>query len=295
MQHSYSFVGLAALALLAAAPRTQAQSIITGFMAGKGHGSVAVTGTQERYTTAYLVPERVDVPIFKKIHVSSISLFANYGLTDKIEAVVSLPYIRSEGQADDNVLKDQGYVNRRQGFQDLSAFLKFKSFSTEIGSSQLDLLGSVGVSTPLSDYKSADGLQYIIAIGNRATKLTTLGVAHIKTPSGVFLTGQAGYSLRSGRVPNAFVAETKAGYAGIKFYAEAWASFQKSASTGTDIVQPGFDGNFTATRVDYVRLGGSIFRPVAKGIGVVLGASTYVAGRNIGKATAGSAGVAYNF
>ncbi|QIX61693.1 hypothetical protein HER32_11085 [Hymenobacter sp. BT18] len=296
MSHSYSLAALATSVLLAAAPRAQAQSIITGFMAGKGHGSVAVSGTLERYTAVYLVPEKVDaVPVFKKINVSSINLFANYGLSDKVEVVLSLPYIRSEGQADDQVVQAQGYTNRRQGFQDISAYLKFKGYSTEVGSSQLDLLGAVGVSTPLSNYQSAQGVQYIIAIGNRATKGTALGVAHLKTPIGVFLTGQAGYSLRSGRVPNAFLAEAKAGYAGLKLYVEGWISFQNSDKSGTDILQPGFDGNFTATRVDYARVGGSIFRPLAKGVGVVLGASTYVAGRNIGKSTAGSLGVAYNF
>jgi hypothetical protein len=152
----------------------------------------------------------------------------------------------------------------------------------------------VSVSTPVSNYETNTGLGYIIAIGNRATKTTALGVAHLKTASGVFATGQVGYSLRTGDVPNALVGEAKLGYAGPKNYFEAYASFQES-NGGTDITENGDFGTFTATRVNYVRLGASAYRPMTNGFGLTLGLSTYVAGRNIGKSTGGSAGITYNF
>lgn len=150
----------------------------------------------------------------------------------------------------------------------------------------------LSVSTPLSNYETNTGYGYII--GNRATKYTAAGVAHLKTSSGVFATGQVGYSLRTGAVPNALVGEVKLGYASPKTYVEGFASFQESNS-GTDISQDGFKGFFPSTRVNYIRLGISGYRLLAKGIGVVLGASTYLAGRNIGKATGYSAGISYNF
>ncbi|MCB2379178.1 hypothetical protein LGH70_16385 [Hymenobacter sp. BT635] len=290
MQHSYSF-SLLLVAGLFLGTQARAQSLVSGFMVGKGHGSVSFTGTAESYKSVYLVPEKVsEVPIFKQIKVSSVSVYANYGISDNIEAVVSLPYIRSEGQGN-----GQGFTNSRSGFQDISGLLKFKVFSTPVGNNVLDLLGVVGVSTPASSYESNKGLEYIIAIGNRATKYNTLGIAHLKTPSGVFFTGQAGYSLRTQRVPNAFIADAKVGYAGLKLYAEAWASFQRSSRAGTDILQPGFDLFFPATRVNYSRIGISLFRPIAKGFGVVLGGSQYVSGRNLGKSSGISAGVSYNY
>ena len=280
----------------------RAQSLVSGFMAGKGHGSVVVSGTTERYTDVYLAPEKISgVPVFNEVRVNSLNLYGTYGLTDKIDAVVSLPYIQSKGQANGNVIQGlnalystEGYANVRQGVQDLTALLKFKSFSREIGSSILDLLGVVSFSTPLSDYQTNTGLGYIIAIGNRATKYSAAGVAHLKTNSGVFATAQVGYSLRTGLVPHAFTGEAKLGYAGPKTYLESSASFQES-NGGTDITELGFTGFFPATRVNYLRLGVSAYRPVANGFGLTLGASTYVAGRNIGKATGYSAGVTYNF
>ena len=279
-----------------------AQSLVSGFMAGKGHGSVVVSGTTERYDEVYLAPAKIDgVPVFQEVRVNSLNLYGTYGITDKIDAIISIPYIQAKGKAAGSVISEldrlntsAGYTNTRQGLQDLTAALKFKSFSREIGSSILDLLGVATFSTPLSDYQTNTGLGYIIAIGNRATKYTASGVAHLKTSSGVFATGQVGYSLRTGQVPNALVGEAKLGYAGPKTYVEGYASFQESHG-GTDIVGLNFTGFFPSTRVNFIRLGASVYRPIAKGVGVVLGANTYVAGRNIGKATGYSAGVSYNF
>ena len=299
---SFSTLLLGVLLVAGATPSLRAQSLVSGFMAGKGHGSFVVSGTSERYSNVYLAPDKIDgVPVYREVRVNSVNLYGTYGLTDKIDAIVSLPYIQSKGQAFGTTIDDlntlypaQGFANTRQGFQDLTAVLKFKSYSREIGSSILDLLGVVSLSTPVSNYQTNTGLGYIIAIGNRATKTTALGVAHLKTVSGIFATGQIGYSLRTGDVPNALVGEAKIGYAGPKNYFEGSASFQES-NGGTDITENGFDGTFTATRVNFVRLSASGYRPITHGFGLTLGFSTYVAGRNIGKSTGASAGITYNF
>ena len=291
-----------AASLAGSAPLAQAQGLASGFMAGKGHGSVVVSGTAERYTNVYLAPDKIEgVPIFREVRINSLNLYATYGFSDKVDVVLALPYIQSKGQADGAVIDDlralyatAGYTNVRQGLQDATGLLKFKAYSREVRGAILDLLGAVSVSTPVSDYQTNTGYGYIIAIGNRATKYTAVGIAHLKTSSGAFATGQVGYSLRTGPVPHALVGEVKVGYAGPRTYVEGSASFQES-NGGTDISQTGFVGIFPSTRVNYVRLGGSVFRPLAKGVGVVLGASTYVAGRNIGKSTGYSAGLSYNF
>ena len=119
-------------------------------------------------------------------------------------------------------------------------------------------------------------------------------MAHLKTASGVFATAQVGYSLRTGLVPHALIGEAKLGYAGPKTYLEGYAAFQES-NGGTDISEEGFRGFFPSTRVNYLRLGASGYRPISNGFGLSLGVSTYVAGRNIGKSTGYSAGVSYNF
>ena len=298
----FSALAFSTFSLFTITSSVQAQSLVSGFMAGKGHGSLVVSGTTERYDDVYLAPQKIEgVPIFQEVRVNSLNLYGTYGITDKIDAVISLPYIQSKGKAVGNVITDlnalystEGYTNTRQGFQDVTALLKFKSYSREIGSSILDLLGVVSFSTPISNYQTNTGYGYIIAIGNRATKYSAAGVAHLKTSSGVFATAQVGYSLRTGQVPHALIGEGKLGYAGPKNYFEASASFQES-NGGTDISEAGFNGFFPSTRVNYIRLGASAYRPITNGFGLTLGASTYVAGRNIGKSTGYSAGVTYNF
>lgn len=300
MQKVYSLT--VALLLVGIGTTAQAQGLAGGFMSGKGHGSVVVSATAERYESAYLAPVKAEgIPVFQEVRVNSLNLYATYGFTDKIDAVVSLPYIQSTGRAAGVTINDlsiqrpsEGFTNSRQGFQDATALLKFKSYSREIGSSILDLLGVVSVSTPVSNYQTNTGYGYIIAIGNHATKYSAVGIAHLKTSSGVFATGQVGYSLRTGEVPNALIGEAKIGYAGPKNYIEGYASFQES-NGGTDISEQGFTGFFPSTRVNYIRVGASAYRPITNGFGLTLGASTYVAGRNIGKSTGFSAGVTYNF
>ena len=299
---NFSALIFSAFLLVGSTPTVHAQSLVSGFMTGKGHGSVVISGTTERYDNVYLAPDKVDgVPVFQEVRVNSLNLYTTYGITDKVDVIVSLPYIQSKGKAPGTVISDlnslystAGYTNVRQGLQDITGILKFKSYTREIGGSILDLLGVVSFSTPISNYQTNTGYGYIIAIGNQATKYTASGVAHLKTSSGVFATGQVGYSLRTGLVPNALVGEAKIGYAGPKTYLEGFASFQES-NGGTDISEVGFNGFFPATRVNYIRLGASAYRPLASGMGIVLGVSTYVAGRNIGKSTGYSAGVSYNF
>lgn len=273
----------------------QAQSPVSGFMTNKGKGSVVLNYSTESYDDVYLVPAKIEgVPIFKSVTNTAVNLYGTYGITDKINAVVSLPYITSKGNAAQAVLTDLGLENERKGLQDVSVFLKFKPFSTEIGGATLDLLGTLGITTPLGNYRADEGFQSIIAIGNRSTKITTMGIAQLKTELGYFATAQAGYSVRNNRAPNAFLSEFKVGYAGSLVYFDAWVAFQQSAK-GTDILQPGFDAFFPATQVNYGRFGANVYVPISHGFGIVGGFNTYFDGRNLGKSTGFSGGIVSNF
>ena len=290
MNTKYLIIG----ALLCASAAS-AQSPVSGFMNQKGKGAVVVSYSSEKYNEVFLVPEKVNgVPIFNEVQNTSVNLYATYGLSNKLEMVLGLPYIQSKGQGEENFMKANNFSNSRSGLQDLSFFLKYKLISTKIGSASLDVLATAGIQTPLGSYKVDEGLQSIIAIGNRSTKFTPMGIVHLKTESGLFATGQLGYSLRNNRVPNAVVSELKAGYAGSKVYLDAWVARQTSVS-GTDILQSGFDGFFPATRVNYTRVGANIFAPIAGGIGAVVGVNSYLEGRNLGKSTGFSVGLVLNY
>ncbi|MCW2118102.1 hypothetical protein [Flavobacterium sp. 7A] len=271
------------------------QSPISGFMQGKGKGNVSVSFSSEKYDDVYFIPEKVEgVPVFNKTTISSTSIYATYGISDQVDVVMVLPYVTAKGHATDAVLTNLGLENKRQGFQDVSVFVKYNPFNFDFGSSSLRLIGAVGVKTPLSNYKVEEGFQSIIAIGNRSTTVSTTGMAMFKMNSGIFASGQVAGNYASNNVPNSVTTELKVGYAAKSFYGDVFVANQKSTG-GVDIFGQGFKGIFPTTKVNYTKIGVDLYAPVYKDWGVSAGASTVVAGRNIGQATGFYGGLVYKF
>ena len=271
------------------------QSPISGFMQGKGKGNVSLSLSSEKYSKVYLVPQETDgVPIFNEVKLNSTNLYATYGLSDQLDVVVSLPYISAEGNASQEQLNNLNYSNTRSGVQDVSFFLKYNPFFHNFGKSSLRLIGALGLKTPVGNYKVDEGLQSIIAIGNRSTTVSALGLAMFKMDSGIFASGQIGGNIASNDVPNSYTSELKLGYAASKFYGDAFVANQTSTS-GVDILGEGFQGFFPATKVNYTKIGLNLYTPLYKDFGLAGGASTLIAGRNIGKATGFYGAVVYKF
>ena len=275
---------------------SNAQSPVSGFMKKAGEGSAVLSYSTEKYDHVFLVPLEVDeVPVFNEVTITSINLYGEVGISDKFNLVLSVPYVKSEGNATAATLANNGFENERKGLQNLRIYAKYNFHSFKLGENTLDLIGAAGFETPLGDYRADEGLQSILAIGNESTSFTGLGIAMFKTKSGVFATGQAGYSFRGNSVPHALISELKLGYAASKFYVDAFVANQLSQKDGVDILGNGFTGFFPATRVNYTRVGVNAYAPLFEGIGLTAGANTYVAGRNLGKSTGFYGGVVYSF
>ncbi len=272
-----------------------AQSPVSGFMNGKGKGAIALSHTAEKYDNVFLVPANApSVPVFNDVQINSTSLYATYGITKRLDVSASLPYISAKGNATEGVLQELGFENERKGIQDLSLYLKYNPYNCKVGKADLNFLMGAGVQTPMGKYKVDESLQSILAIGNRATSVTGIGIAQLRTPSGLFLTTQAGYSVRSGDVPNAVLGEIKAGYAHQRFYLDAWYAGQISKG-GVNILGEGFAGIFPATAVTYDRAGVSVYVPIAGGVGVSVGANKYLSGKNVGEGTGFSGALVFSF
>jgi hypothetical protein len=272
-----------------------AQSPVDGFMQGKGKGNVVLSYAMEKYDKVLLVPKEVDaVPVFNDVTVTSQSLYATYGLLSNLDVVVSLPYITAKGNASEAVLTNLNFQNERSGLQDVSVFLKFNPFNFNIGSSKLSFIGSLGYQAPVGNYKVDEGLQSIIAIGNRAQTLSMIGIAMFKTKYGIFTTGQFGAMTSTNGVPDAYMSDIKIGYAASKIYADVFLSY-KEALYGTDILGQGFTGFFPGTRVNATKLGLNLYAPLYKSLGLAGGASSYIAGRNLGKGTIFYGALVYKF
>lgn len=286
---------LLALALLYAPVLSFSQSPIGGFMQGKGKGNVVLSYNTESYDKVYLVPQKIDgVPVFNKVTTMSTSLYATVGLSSKVDLVANIPYIKTKGEASDQVLTNYGYQNERKGLQDLSLYLKYNPFNFKAGKGNISLIGALGIQTPLSDYPVEESLQSIIAIGNHSTQVNTYILAMYKLNCGFFVNGQLGYNLRNSGVPDAFLSEVKVGYAAKHFYVDVFSATQISTS-GVDILKEGFTGSFPKTKVNSTKLGVNLFVPITKGFGVSGGTSTYVDGRNLGQSTGYYGAIIYSF
>ena len=268
-----------------------AQTPLGGFMQGKKGGGISSSFTHEHYKKVYLFPEEIDeTPIYKSVSTNSFNIYGTYGFSDKLDVIFNIPFVSTSGNANREVLNDLGFANGKEGAQDLSAFLKYE-FAKK---GDISLQGSFGVTTPISDYRVDQGLESIVAIGNRATTFNAIGLAHYKKSNGLFVTGQLGYSLRSTDVPDAVVSQLKAGFASSRFYIDGYIGNQTSLG-GVDILRNGFTGNFPATKVNYTRVGGTIYAPIDPNIGLSIGGGGLIDGRNVGKSYYTTVGVTYNF
>lgn len=282
-------------ALLLAGQYLIGQSHINGFFNSKGKGSVALSYHTEHYDNVFLVPLEVKgVPVFNDVRLNSVSLYAQYALSDRLELSAGLPYISARGHASQATLDELGFENERSGIQDVSLHLKYRPLELMLGDNRIGFLIAAGLRTPAGNYRADEGLQSILAIGNRATAINAIGGAHFQTRFGLFATAQVGYSLRSGEVPNALIGEIKAGYAGRFVYVDAWYAGQTSYG-GVNILGEGFTGFFPATDVTFNRAGINLYAPIAGGFGLSAGFSKYLNGRNIGESTGYSLGLAYSF
>jgi hypothetical protein len=272
-----------------------AQSPVNGFMQKKGNGSVVLSHNFESYNTVFLVPEKITgVPIFNEITLNSTSIYATYGLNDRLNVVLNVPYIQAKGAANAEVLENLNYRNTQSGFQDISAYVKYKALTVATEKTTFNLIGSVGIKTPLGNYTVDEGLQSIVSIGNRATSLNALMIGLLRSNSGLFASGQVGYCLKNNQVPNAVMSEFKAGLIQPNFYFDAFIANQTSLS-GTDILAEGFQGFFPSTKVNYTRIGLNVFVPIYRQFGLCAGSSTYIDGRNLGQSTSYYGAISVSF
>ncbi len=272
-----------------------AQSPVSGFMKEKGQASVVLSYASEKYDQVYFVPSINDaVPIFRDVQIASQSLYFEYGVTNNFNVVVNLPYITATGNATESSLKDLGFENKRAGLQDLKIYTKYNFGSYVSGKHQIDFIGVFGLELPMG-YKADEGLQSIIAIGDESRKLNFSGIMMYKNQIGYFASAQIGNTFKNNRVPNALTSEWKLGFAAKRFYVDAFFATQLNSSAGVDILQPGFEGFFPATKVNYTRVGLNAYLPFTKNLGLTAGANKYLSGRNLGVATGIYGGLVFNF
>jgi hypothetical protein len=255
---------------------------LSGFSQGKGKLAVAISTTREKYNEFYFGDKKTPLSAtnLDKIVTQSINFYTAYGLTNKTDLIVNIPYIITKGHQ----LTDNKEVSEKN-FQNVTLGIQSKLYQKENSSGAFSVTGGLSLSTPMTNYLT----NVIYAIGNHSTQITPSALMQYKFSNGLFVNGQGGYSVRTNKVPEAFVSAAKIGYAG-KIYVEAYISNQTSTG-GIDIGAPGFTPErFPETKVNTTNIGPSVY--VA---GLTLGAGKRLSGRNAGLPSYYTVGLAYTF
>jgi hypothetical protein len=227
------------------------------------------------------------------------SIMGNYGITNKLNVMFGLPYIKTKASA--------GQLSGQKGIQDLSLWVKWKVYSKKLGTGRLSLFAIGGYSLPASDY-TADFLP--MSIGVESKNLSLRAMADYQKDKW-FATASATYIHRSNieldrvsyyttemhytnevKMPDAASFNLRVGYRNrgiiVETVADNWTTLG-----GFDITRnnmPFASNKMNATRVGFNFKYPMKFLPQLAVVGNVM---TTVAGRNVGQSTGFNAGIFY--
>jgi hypothetical protein len=225
----------------------------------------------------------------------SIWLMGNYGISDKLNLMFSLPYITTKASA--------GTSQGMSGIQDLTMSVKYRALQLK----NLSVIGSVGGSIPTNNYV-ADYMPF--AIGNQSKTLFGRGILYYTLPANLAITLNGTYTARSNVFVDAEmrIVNGKAVFSkevampditnfGGKFghYSYRWqleATYDQQITHGTDDIRrniaPGICDKFDYTKVGFV----AAYRiPQLKDIQLMVTGGKILSGRNVGESTTFSVGI----
>jgi len=226
-----------------------------------------------------------------KVSTQMIGVMGNYGISRKLNALFSAPYVKTKASA--------GTLHGLDGVQDLSLFLKWKPFEKKLGDGKLAVIGIAGASFPLSDYV-ADFLPLSIGL---QSKTASARVMADYLWGNLFATGSATYVLRSNididrtsyytteqhftnevKMPDAMNYNFRTGFRNHRWIAEAILNHWNTLG-GFDITRNNMP--FPSNEMDATSVGINLkyVLPPLPQLSIVAGGMYTVAGRNVGQAT----------
>lgn len=231
----------------------------------------------------------------------SIMYMANYGITDKLNIMAGAPYVWTKASG--------GNMAGMNGVQDASLFIKWIPFQKKFGKTNVTLYAIGGLSTPLTDYV-VDYLPWAIGMGStnaigrgmidyRRGRITATASAAYIRRSHVAIDRTAYYDTEmhlTNKVdmPDAAQYQLRTGYRGRYIIAEAlltnWTTLGGFDMTRNNMPFPSNRMNATS-----IGLYAKYTLPQHTSLSVLASGSITLRGRNMGQATAVSAGAFYAF
>jgi hypothetical protein len=161
---------------MAACIPSKAQTEIDGIMMAKNNycsGIMYNYSSWDQYWEGTLKRNNLNLGT---VSTSMIAYMGNYGVSDKLNVLFGLPYIKTKASA--------GTLSGMSGLQDLSLWVKWMPYEKEFGKSTLSFYAIGGVSVPVSDY-TPDLLP--LSIGLRSKTISLRAMAIIKSGHGLQL------------------------------------------------------------------------------------------------------------
>lgn len=235
-----------------------------------------------------------------KVTTNSYAVMGNYGLTDKLNVLFSLPYVSTRASA--------GTMKGLHGLQDLSVMLKWRAYRAQIGTNQSVSVFGVGrISFPVSNYV-ADYLPLSIGMRSRTAGVRVMLDYQF---SKFFATASGAYTYRDNieidrngyyttemhytnevRMPDVSGYNVRAGYRSKYWIAEG--VLENMTTLGgfdirkNDMPFPSNKMNMTQTGLHFKYTMKSI-----RGLELTGGGRYVIAGRNVGQSTSIYGGIFY--
>ncbi len=233
------------------------------------------------------------------VSTSMIAYMGNYGISDKLNILFGLPYIKTKATA--------GTLRGMSGLQDLSLWVKWMPYEKEFGKSTLSFYTIGGVSLPVSDY-TPDFLP--MSIGLRSKTISLRGMVDYQYGSW-FATASATYVIRNKvtldrdsyyttelhntnevAMPDASSINVRAGYRTGRMIAEAvWNKW--TTLGGFDITRNNMP--FISNRMNASMLGINLKYNLkaVEGLSLIANGNITLSGRNMGQASTIAGGAFY--
>ena len=234
------------------------------------------------------------------VSTSMVSIMGNYGLSNKLNLIFSLPYIQTKASA--------GTLKGQKGIQDISFVVKYMPLEMEFKHSTFSVYTIGSVSAPLSNYV-ADFLPMSIGLQSKTASariLVDYQIHHwfvsisrayiarrnINIDRTAYYTTEMHYS-NEVSMPDATNFNARIGYRSDRIIAEAILD-QFTTQGGFDIRKN--DMPFPSNKMDATKIGVNAkytFGKKLSGLSAVGGANFVIAGRNVGQSNSVMFGAFY--
>jgi hypothetical protein len=294
---------VACLVIAGGAPALEAQTITDGIMMPGRDLCTGFLYDRDQWTNYWEGTLERDNLNIGTLTTQSVTWVGNYGVTDRINVIGMVPYVRTSASA--------GTLRGQSGLQDLTMALKVNALTTSLGPGSLKAIAVGAVGAPLTDYTPDF---YPLSLGSASKRASGRLTLNYTSSGGLYLNGSGGYTWRGdvtldrstyfneGRLhytdqvpmPDVYDYTVSVGFSKPRLQIPV--SFTKMVTRGgADIRRQ--DMPFVSNRMNASRIDAAVlyYLPQLENLGLRVAGTRTLSGRNVGQSTTLQAGLLYVF